>query len=82
MSEHHLRQKLTDEVVRAIMLAPASTPARELAAHYSCSITVIQHYRRRRSKRAIRLARELGLIPDRAPANGWMRNDVDVGVPA
>lgn len=64
-------QKLTDDDVRALLMAPADVTDAALAERFDVAATTVNHYRRRRSYRAIRLARELGLIDPSAPRKGW-----------
>ncbi len=59
--------KLTDSDIRAILLAPKGMPSIVVAAQVGCSERMVRHIRHRDSKRAIRIARELGLIPNTLP---------------
>lgn len=63
MGEHTERQVLTDDAVKAIMLARGTLV--EIAEKVGCSPRMVQHYRSRSSYRAIRIATELGIISRR-----------------
>lgn len=61
MAEFPSRQKTTDDEVRAILLASGTLA--QIAAAVGVHPKVVWNYRKRQSKRALRIARELGLPP-------------------
>lgn len=61
MAEYRDRQKLTDDQVRHILTSSGTYEA--TARSVGCTERTVWHYRARKSKRALRIARELGLPP-------------------
>jgi hypothetical protein len=56
-------QALDDATIRAILLAPPEVSNGDLARRFSCRVERVGVARRRGTKRAIRAAIDLGLIP-------------------
>lgn len=71
MTEYPKRQKLSDDDVRAILLAPAEEGHADLARRYGVHSNCIRQLRKRRSYRALRLARELGLLSPATTRTVW-----------
>lgn len=61
MSRGHA--KLTDDDIRAILLAPAEVTGKSLAARFGVCPHAALQIRRREDRRALRIANELGLLP-------------------
>lgn len=61
MAEYRTRQKLTDDDVRRLLTSEGSYE--ELSVRFGINKKNVWHYRARKSKRALRIARELGLPP-------------------
>lgn len=62
MSERPQAQKLSDDQVRQILAAPPGADILDLSIELGCCEHTVWHYRARKSKRALRIAKELGII--------------------
>ena len=77
MSTRRAPQKLTDDDVRQILLAPADVSQEALAARFKVSQNSIYMVRGRRSWRAIKIAQALGLIPPLDERHCWAPKSSD-----
>lgn len=69
--------KLSDDDVRAILLAPAHVSHSELATRFGVDPNTIKSYRNRTFQRAIRIARELGIISSGPSLVGHIQPEYD-----
>jgi DNA-binding CsgD family transcriptional regulator len=60
--------KITDEQVRAIMLAPEAESQKNIGARLGIHPRTVHEYRRRKNRRAVRIAKEMGLLGRAEPA--------------